>query len=421
MRVLMLAQFYSPIVGGEERHVQDLSIELVNRGHDVVVATFWQQGLAEFEVDQGIRIYRIRSTLQRATWLYREKERRHAPPFPDPGALWALRNIVAHERPDIIHAHNWLHYSFLPLKLWSQAPLILTLHDYSLRCANKRLMYYDSLCDGPALVKCFNCAANHYGPGRGQFIAATNWLMRAAAAKAVDIFLPVSQAAAAGNGLVGSGLPFQIIPNFVPDHSSTSREDVDSYLAQLPQEDYLLFVGDLSRFKGVEVLLRAYANLSNAPPLVLIGRKRPQTPADCPPNVLLLDKWPHAAVLAAWRRSIIALAPSVSCEPFGIVAIEAMAAGRPLIASRIGGLTDIVVDGETGFLVPPGDPVALGQAIERLLASPALRQRLGQAAKRKVAGFQASAIVPRIERVYEFILDTVPAARKAEQLSRNDF
>src|SRR5712692_8685641 len=105
MRILMLAQFYPPIIGGVERHVRDLSIELVTRGHDVSVATLWHEGLPEFEIDQGVRIHRIHGSLQRAAVLFSEKNRRHLPPFPDPEVMWALRRIIINERPNIVHAH----------------------------------------------------------------------------------------------------------------------------------------------------------------------------------------------------------------------------------------------------------------------------------------------------------------------------
>ena len=81
-----------------------------------------------------------------------------------------------------------------------------------------------------------------------------------------------------------------------------------------------------------------------------------------------------------------------------------MEAGRPVVASRIGGLADLVVDGETGFLVPPGDSEKLGQAIARLLAEPDLRERMGRAAKVRAAEYKASLVVPRIERVYNELL-----------------
>ena len=58
MRILMLSQFYDPIIGGEERIVQDLSVELARRGHDVAVATLWHEGTQDYEIDRGVRIFR---------------------------------------------------------------------------------------------------------------------------------------------------------------------------------------------------------------------------------------------------------------------------------------------------------------------------------------------------------------------------
>lgn len=411
MRILMLAQFYPPTVGGEERHVQDLSTALVSRGHDVAVATLWHEGLPKLELDQGVRVYRISGTMQRANWLFSETGRRHAPPFPDPELMLALRGVLDREQPQIVHAHNWLVHSFLPLKALSRAKLVMSLHDYSLVCAKKSLVYHEALCDGPGLVKCLGCASDHYGSLKGVTTTLVNWGMALFERSAVDIFLTVSQTTAAGNGLVDSPYPFQVIPNFVPDDIGTPSGNWDNYMSQLPAEPFLLFVGDLRRFKGIEVLLRAYASLQSAPPLVLIGRICADTPSEFPSNVLVLGSWPHGAVMAAWHRSLMGLLPSIGLETFGIAALEAMASSRPVIASRIGGLSDVIVDGETGYLVPPGDQEALRQAIESLLADPDLRARMGQAAKRRTAEFHASRVVSRIEDVYRQVLQGSLSAR----------
>jgi glycosyltransferase involved in cell wall biosynthesis len=218
---------------------------------------------------------------------------------------------------------------------------------------------------------------------------------------AIDIFLPVSMATAIGNGLVEQKLPFEVIPNFLPDAVDSSPVDVEPYISQLPADGYLLFVGDLALDKGVGVLLRAYADLRDAPPLVLIGRKTQDTPAELPENVFLLNRWPHAAVMQAWRRSGIAVVPSLCAETFGIVAIEAMAMGSPVIASKIGGLTDVIKDGETGFLVPPGDVASLTQAFQRLLDDKSLRDHMEQSAVHRSENFRASNVIPRFEAVYQ--------------------
>jgi glycosyltransferase involved in cell wall biosynthesis len=403
MRILMLAQSYPPTAGGEQHHVRHLSIELVRRGHDVTVATLWREDMPAFECDEGVRVHRIRGSVQRVpallphgTW--------HLPPLPDPQVLYALRRIILHERPEIVHAHNWIVHSFTPLKTWSTAKLILTLHDYSLICATQRFMYQGVPCSGPGCTKCLRCAAQHYGAARGVPIALANWVGGKREHHIVDMFLPVSQAVAEATQLIKYRLPHRVVPNFVPDNVSILPDDTDPLLAQLPEDNYLLFVGDRGREKGVEVLFRAYAEMDSQVPLVLIGRQVAGFPPRCPRNVLVLPTLPHASVMRAWSRCCIALTPSIWPDPCPTVAMEAMAMGRPVIASRIGGLCDIVVDGETGFLVPPGDPLALQKAMQCLLDDPVRREHMGAMAKQRVVQFQAKTVVPRIEQVYGEVL-----------------
>ena len=127
MHILMVAQFATPIIGGEEQYVINLSRELVNRGHQVAIATIKHPGQPDFEIDAGVRIYRLQGTTQRMSWLYTERERRHAPPFPDPETTLGLHRVIAQEQPDVIHAHNWLLFSYLPLFPWNKARLVVTL------------------------------------------------------------------------------------------------------------------------------------------------------------------------------------------------------------------------------------------------------------------------------------------------------
>jgi glycosyltransferase involved in cell wall biosynthesis len=369
LNILMVAQFAPPIIGGEEQHIINLSHELVKRGHQVAIATIKHPKQLDFEIDSGVRIYRLQGTSQRINPFFSADGRRHAPPYPDPEITLGIRRVMKLEHPDIVHAHNWLVYSYLPLAPISKAGLVVTLHDYSLRCATKRFMYHGSPCSGPGIRKCIECANAHYGAIKGGAIYISNQMMGILERKAVDMYLAVSQVTAINNGLVGSSLPYQVIPNFVPDELEALTDRHNPLLDQLPEDGYLLFVGDQSSEKGVKVLLKAYAELRDAPPLVLIGRQTNEPSFELPSNVSMLGSWPHSLVMQAWKRSSIALVPSVWAEPFGMVVIEAMSAGRPVIASRIGGIPDIVTHGESGLLVPPGDADSLRQAIELLLVN----------------------------------------------------
>lgn len=402
MRILMVTDFYWPFLGGVEQHVRHLSQALTERGHEVAVVTLRGPGLAASELDGRVRVYRIRSSMQRASRLFSRPERAWAPPFPDPEASLALKRILSHEKPDIVHGHDWLARSFAPLKLGSKAKFVMSLHYYTVSCAKKSLMYNGAPCAGPSPGRCPGCAARHYGAIKGISVLSANWIMRAVDRTLVDVFLPVSRAVAGGNGLTESD-KYRVIPNFIAGDPGAAP-GVEPYLSQLPAEPFLLFVGDLRYEKGVEVLLSAYAGLHAPPPLVLIGKTWSDTPEVLPPGTILLKDWPNEAVLAAWKRSLVAIVPSVWPEPFGLVIIEAMSSGRPVIASRVGGIPDIVLDGETGLLVPPGDPAALRLAIERLLGEPALREKMGQAAQARAAAFQSAAVVPQIERVYRQLL-----------------
>jgi glycosyltransferase involved in cell wall biosynthesis len=294
----------------------------------------------------------------------------------------------------------------LPLRAWCSAPLVFTLHDYSLVCAKKTMLLRGRVCSGAELSKCLGCAVETFGAPRGLPTTLGNWSMQLPLRLGVDLFLPVSEAVARGNRLAERRLPFRVVPNFIADAALEDSDTDDARLSQLPDGDFLLYVGGLDHSKGVDVLLRAYAALTDAPPLVLIGATRPESLPHLPPNVILLRDWPEAAVQGAWRRSLMGLVPSVWSEPCPTVVLEAMAAGRPVIASHIGGIPEMLVDGQTGVLVPPGDADALRHAIQRLLNRPDLRASIGAAARVAVERFTAHTIVPEIERTYTQLRET---------------
>lgn len=407
MRIMMITYGYPPVIGGAEQHIRNLSVELVTRGHEVSVVTLWHEGLPEFEIEQGVRVYRIRGTVHRiGKLIFKEPGRVYAPPFPDPEMTMAIWKIVRKERPEIVHAHNWLLHSFLPIKSMSGVKVVESLHSYGLVCAKWNLLYKDEgICTGPGFLKCLDCAREQYGRKTLITVAGRRLTQRSEHNK-TDRFLPVSPAVADGNGLSNGNFPIEVLPNFVPDDVASRRNDTAACLDGLPDGDFILFVGALTAKKGIYVLIDAYTGLDNPPPLVLIGSTWRDTPSDFPPNVIVLHNWPHDAVMSAWNRCIIGVTPSIWPEPSPTVVIEAMAMGRPVIGSRIGGITEQIVDGETGYLVTPADSKELRQALERLLINRESRERMGQAAKGKVKEFFASSVVARVEEIYKEVLST---------------
>lgn len=405
MRILMISDFYPPIIGGLERHVQTLSHELTRRGHSIAVATLWRDGSPAFERDDGVRVHRIRGWNRMLARFYESPERQFHPTFPDPGVVAGLRRIIAHERPDIVHARGWMLYSFLPLKAQSTAKLVVTLHDYSLVCPKKTYLYHDHVCQGPAYGKCIGCASAQYGAAKSLALT-TGLQVSARLHDRVDRFLAISTAVRDAS-MVGTGCPsrpIEVVPTFVPDTALAEAAQAGRPAFLPPQDDYLLFVGALGTHKGLRVLLDAYAAMDGRVPLVVIGTERGDTPTAFPPGVTVARNVPHGEVMGAWNHSALGVVPSIWPEPFGQVAIEAMICGRPVVASAIGGLRDAVVDGETGLLVPPGNPQALRDALCTLLDNPAQRRRMGEAARRRARLFVASTVIDRIEQIYAEVL-----------------
>jgi glycosyltransferase involved in cell wall biosynthesis len=104
--------------------------------------------------------------------------------------------------------------------------------------------------------------------------------------------------------------------------------------------------------------------------------------------------------MAAFRRCLFAVLPSICLDACPTTVLEAMASGRPVVATTTGGIVDMIVDGETGLLVPPGDEHKLAEAVARLLNDADLRVRLAAGARERVQRFAASAVVERLEAVY---------------------
>jgi glycosyltransferase involved in cell wall biosynthesis len=159
----------------------------------------------------------------------------------------------------------------------------------------------------------------------------------------------------------------------------------------------VLFVGRLLPHKGIDVLIRA---LPPGVPLRIVGRPYHDEYLALlhrlaeGKQVTFVTDATDEQILGFYRSAAVSVLPSVNHtvygdytplpELLGFTAMEAMACGAPVVVSRVGGMHHVVDDGTTGYLVPPGDPEALGERLQRLLADPALAARMGAAARRRI-------------------------------------
>jgi len=421
VHIFQLSDFYRPVIGGLERHVETLSRELVRLGHTVTVVTLQTGEHPSEETLDGVRVVRIRGWSNALTAFHANSARPFHPTFPDPGILPVLRRLIRQERPDVVHDHSWLQYSYFPLHHRHRGPAhVVTLHDYGLACARKTLQHVnrrpagpaDQLsapwtnhlslpCSGPRLAKCLACAPEQYGVLKG--VAITTGLRASRTMHGhADRYIAISNAVAEGSRqALPARMEITVIPTMVPNHLLSLAQSTPRP-AFLPREDgYLMFVGALGRHKGVDVLMEARRRMRNRPPLVLIGTPRPDSPSFAQPGVTVVRDVPSDEVMASWIRASVAVVPSVWNEPQGQVAIEATLLGRAVVASDVGGLRDVVQDRVTGLLVPPSDPGALAAALDSLLEDPGARRRMGEAGRLHARQFEASAVASRVVEVFE--------------------
>ena len=407
MRILMLSEFYPPLIGGTERHVQALSRELVRRGHHVAVATTLQHRASPtFEEDEGVRVYRLTGWSRALAPFYQDQERQHLPPLPDPGIMAGLWRVLKQEQPDIVHARTWMQYSFLGLKAWSKAKVVVTLHDYSLFCPTVTYLHENQVCTGPSYIKCIRCSSSQYGSGKAVLLTSalksSSYMHRH-----IDKYIAVSSAVR-DTSIIGTGRPpqpIEVVPTFVADTVVDEAKHIERPDFLPPMDNYILYVGRQIAAKGIDVLLDAYAELSDLAPLVLMISDFGDAPKQFPTGVIVVHNVPHAQVMAGWMHCAIGVVPSIWPEPFGQVAVEAMMCGKPVVASAIGGLPDIVLDGESGLLVEPGNVSALREALRVLLLDPARRTQMGEVGRQRARLFTVSTVADRIEQIYAEVLN----------------
>lgn len=412
MRILQATDCYPPpLVGGRDLHVRMLAHELAQRGHDVQVVRLAGPDGARTDLDDGIPIHRVSGWTRALSRFYVDPNRPFHPTVPDPGIVRSLADIIRRFRPDIVHSHSWILHSLLPLFPSPPTRLVVTMHDYALVCPKGTFVHRDDVCDGPHFPKCIACASRQYGLIRATALT-TGLTLTRNLRRVVDRYIAVSTPVAqACSSLAPDGQRrFDVIPPFLSQDSFQTSD------APRPQfvpatDEYIMFAGALGPHKGVDVLVEAWKGLNPSIPLVVVGLSRHDTPP-FPDGVIIAQDVPHHDVLRAWSHCALAVVPSRWPDPCPLVAMEAMAARRTVVASAVGGLPDLVLDGTTGVLVPPGDVHALRTSIAQLLADPVRRARMGDAARHRAAAYSANVVVPEIVRVYEEVLASPSRARK---------
>jgi glycosyltransferase involved in cell wall biosynthesis len=386
MRILLVSDFYPPTPGGLEAHVRRLATALIRRGHNVAVLS----GTPQPDPLAGAPAYYAPTILSHVPGAYRNKGQEFPPPFPDPAFRGAVRRAAESWRPDIIHAHGWCSFS----AYWAGGPpLIVTLHDHGLCCPKRTLLRARGECSTGIGLGCITCAGDQSAAKRAGLAAAMHWSVPKLAAHASK-FIAVSHSVAwrASQGGVARS-KITVIPNFF---DTASRRP-----GMQPAKPTVLFVGPDTPHKGRSVAVAAFSQLpAGTATLVLVGSEAAVN-AD---GVVNLGYLRSAELWEQYRRATVAVVPAIWPEPCPTVVLEAMAHGLPVIGSQIGGIPDLIEDGSSGLLVPPGEPARLAESMHALLADRELRDKLAAGARARSLKFDTEVVVPQVVGVYESAL-----------------
>jgi glycosyltransferase involved in cell wall biosynthesis len=281
--------------------------------------------------------------------------------------------------PDLVHCHNT--FPLISPAAYAAAgrlgiPVVQTLHNFRLLCLNGLFLREGRQCEDclgrvvpwpGVLHRCYR-QSRQASTVVAAMLAVHRW--RGTWKTGIDTYIAVSEFARAK--FVAGGLPAHRIivkPNFLQQDPGTGAH----------QGDFALYVGRLSPEKGVAPLIRLWERLAPRIPLRVIGSGPLETlAADSPPSVEWLGWQPREQVLAAMKDASFLVFPTECYEGFPMVLLEAMATGLPEIASSQGSLPEIIRDGESGVLVPPGDPEHWAHALQWAISHPKELAVMGQ-------------------------------------------
>jgi glycosyltransferase involved in cell wall biosynthesis len=365
--VHIFKDYYPPTTGGIEQHMRLLCTALAARCEVIVLVPSRSRRTVEERID-GVRVVRV------------PEYGRYASAPLCPSAPWRLRQL----RPDLVHVHFPNPMGDLTYLLSGvRAPLVVSYHADIVKQRAYLPLYR------PVIDRLFRRAA--------RIIAASE------------------EYAASSEFLRAYRDRIEINPYGI-DASSLALSNGSQGQVQQLRDQYgdriVLFVGVLRYYKGIDVLIRAMTEVNGC--ALIVGRGVDLAPLTSLANelgvadrVMFLGELPDARLRALLHAADVFVLPSIDrCEAFGIVQLEAMACGKPVVSTDLPtGVRFVNQHGVTGLLAPPGDAPALAAALNRLLDDPVLRAKMGNAGRARVAEeFDVARMVARTLAVYDDVL-----------------
>ena len=400
MKIAIVSSIYSPYsYGGAEISSELLARGLQRNGHEVVVLTAAvERHRSGKELIDGIPVYRIPSGLPysvvdsavqpkilKAFW--------HGIDLWNPTTYLRIKKILQDEKPEILHTNV---IAGLSTSIWQASrqcgiPIVHTLRDYYLLCQRSNLITRSGqLCE----TRCTLCSTT--GVWKGKM------------SRLPDAVVGISQFVLDKHREYGlfTGIPSEVIHNSIelPVDANTAS---DSRKIELPFK--AIFLGRMELAKGPQVILDALTRTNDVQinlhmcgdgPLLNSFQEKYKNDS----RIIFEGRVDGNRKRELLASSDVLIAPSIWYEPFNRTVIEAYGYGLPVIASRIGGLPELVKDGSTGFLFPPGDSKKLGEILRTIVSNPETLLPLKKQALLRAKDFNINDQVGQYEGVYNKLL-----------------
>jgi glycosyltransferase involved in cell wall biosynthesis len=296
-----------------------------------------------------------------------------------------VAKMIARERPDIVHVHN-IHNTGVLSACLNSVPTILHGHDYRYHCPASTFYFRgtESICERTCGPACFvSTIRGRCMSLRPPYVWSYYQRARFVAEQANRFALAIGNSGYMRDRFIGAGFPagrVTTLPYFCPlDPLDAPRP--------LPAEPTILFIGRARPNKGYRYFVEALGQLPKTVRGIMVGDfsgdssvavRRLAEKSGCADRLELRSWAAREAIREIYEAATVTVVPSVWAEPLGIVGLESLACGVPVVASDVGGVREWLLDGETGRLVPVKNAAAIARAVSEILESPDSGRRLGE-------------------------------------------
>ena len=438
---ILLANKYYYLKGGAERHLFDLKELLEENGHRTI--PFAMQN--NKNKNSAYSKYFVKNINIEKTSLSLEGLRAATKIIYSFEAKNNISKLIAHEKPDIAHIHNIYHQispSILtPLKK-AGIPIIVTVHDFKLMCPNYIFYTQGKICEKCKKYKYYNCVFNKCV--KNSYMASKINMLEMYYHRFLKIYknnidLYICPSKFVKNKLVEFGFnkdKIKVLPHFITqeienpytkennnkfkdfvvnikNHILPNNKNTPGNTEQLfDSDDYILYFGRLSKEKGIKTLLKAMGLINNKAIKLKIAGDGPQSAElkdfvvnrDLQNRVKFLGFLDGENLSETIHNSLFTVLPSVFYETFGLTVLESYNYSKPIIASRLGALPELIEEDKTGLLFESGNSEDLAKKINKMLQSRENIENMGKNGKEFSKKFNKKNYYMNLDKIYKSVL-----------------